>query len=324
MPVKNVELAFSGLCSFLNVRDNNNSMPEPSVILVRTDNELPPNTHPPGMDMGGTDMDGGDHPGGPARLVPHTSFLAFDSKTIRVDDASGFVRVPDKPNFWSLTLSGVLIKIKDDSGKPTVENTYDNVLKKDKYWPEAANLFNRDYVPERGKKPKKTAVNAFLRFGSGTITAGRLSTVQWKFIRNDGKTYINYFAEEVVYKGFGHSGETIVIELYDLFTDQLLRTLTFSSALPDVDTTLTLFIGNNTKAGIVDALNRASDEKAQPKDGSHVAYLNAVADPDVSPYAPIPQAVPQPVGTGSGSGHPTEHPGGGGSDGFCGPGSANG
>lgn len=315
-----VEIVFNGLCSFLNVRGTNNYMPEPSVILVRTDKEPPPNTHPPkGMDMGGGDHSGGSVP----HPVEHKSFLAFDSKTIRIDDASGFNRVAEKPDFWSLELSGVLIKIKDDNGHPTVDGSYDDVLKKDDYWPEAANLFNRDYVPESGKKPKKTAVNAFLRFGSGTITAGRLSTVQWKFIRNDGKTHINYFAEEVVYSGFGHSGETVVIELYDLFTDQLLRTLIFSARSNDVHK-LTLFIGNNTKAGIVDALNRAPDKNAQPKDGSHVAFLNAVADPDVSPYAPIPQAVPQPVGTGSGSGHPTEHPGGGGSDGFCGPGSANG
>jgi hypothetical protein len=318
-----VEIVFNGLCSFLNVRDTNNDMPEPSVILVRTDKEPPPNTHPPTEMDDMDDMGDGDS-GGTTPHVPHKSFLAFDSKTIRIDDASGFVRVPEKADFWSLTLSGVLIKIKDDNGQPTVDGSYDDVLKKDRYWPEAANLFNRDYVPERGKKPKKTAVNAFLRFGSGTITAGRLSTVQWKFIRNDGQTYINYFAEEVVYSGFGHSGDTIVIELYDLFTDQRLRTLTFFARTSDVDM-LTLFIGNNTKAGIVDALNRAPKDGVQPKDGSHIAYLNAVADPDVSPYGPIPKAVPQPVPLDDGSGPVVEENlGGGGSDGFCGPGSANG
>jgi hypothetical protein len=197
-------------------------------------------------------------------------------------------------------------------------------VSKDDYWPQAKKQWNRHYVPVKGEKPKKSAVNAFMLLGKGKLSAARLSLVQWRFeIPESNKVHIGYFAEEVIYGDFPHTGadDSLTINVRDLTTaGQLLRTLTFTRRDPAKP--ITIFIGNNTLDGAIQALKRESDPEAQPTEGKHVAFLNLVADPDLGTKGPTPTPVPVPVGLPP---RPTnEDDGGGGSAGFCGPGNANG
>ena len=58
-----VEISFAGLCSFLNLSRRNPTMPDPSVILVRTD-DAPEERHIP--------------------------YIAFDSDSVSVDEGGSF------------------------------------------------------------------------------------------------------------------------------------------------------------------------------------------------------------------------------------------
>src|SRR5690349_11452901 len=192
-----VEVVFTGLCAFLNVNATNESMPDPSVILVRGDDHDMPGM--PGMSS--------NNDNAPKHM--HVAFIAYDSKTTKVsaDPDVAFEDVQQAQTFKFLRLDGVQVQIEgDDPGTPNLpDNSYrDLVARKDEYWPEVKNKWNRDYVPEpaMGKKPSKTAVAAYLRFGSkGNITAGKVSPFPWQFPKLDGTFYIGNFAEEVVYSG---------------------------------------------------------------------------------------------------------------------------
>ncbi|HEX2831565.1 MAG TPA: hypothetical protein VHW00_01040 [Thermoanaerobaculia bacterium] len=370
-----VEIVFSGLCAFHNVRDINSTMPEPSVILIRTDNEPPSSVAPSASiataSSGSTssadrlssvslkssrvsaalesrgnrtreEIDdeksaliaaqiaqrspqaaprSGQASGGRAAAVDdsdvHIPYLAFNTGNATVDDPTGFVDVDFAPGFKLLQLNGVEIVIQNDPpGAPTVDPSYDLVLKKDAYWPEAKDQWNRDFVPLRGEKPKKTAVAGWMRFGSGTISSDQRSPVAWKFDARPGFPQLSGFYNlEVIYSGFPHSGNTIVIELRDLETGVLIRDpLVFSPVSPTQDT-LTLFIGNADPNDVDNALLRAP--LADMPDNDHFRFLNRVAgvpDPGILPTIVRPPASPR----------PKPRPPGGFSTGPCGPTSSNG
>ena len=93
----NVEIVFTGLCSFLNVNGKNETMTEPSVILVRTDHHHDTRpSNPKGSNTSGFDVRAPKSTTGKqketaadakAAMEPmgeqHVAFIAFDSRTTK-------------------------------------------------------------------------------------------------------------------------------------------------------------------------------------------------------------------------------------------------
>jgi hypothetical protein len=277
-----VEIIFSGLCVFNNVRNKPELDHEPSVTLIRTDvvqeesgvSENPlfleqsdavlqaldsrTNRRRADIDrsrfdeaiLGVTlDSDGGvrKREAGVASVGEvHVPYLAFDVTTTDVNDARGFVPVPGAENeSLMLHLNGVEIVVPANGGVPQVDETYALVAKRFDYWPESRDLpWNRDLIPERGKQPKKIAAAGFMRLGSGRLAAGRLSPNAWRFDRPGGAPLIGVFALEVVYSDFAHDGDSIVLELRDIESRALIRDPLRFTAKKN-QSRITLHIGNN-------------------------------------------------------------------------------
>jgi hypothetical protein len=294
------EIVFSGLCAFNNLSDKNPTMPEPSVILVRTDADAEVQAR--SVDPSSTDdktsplfspavaatisarwkrprsvIDKKDSVEADAAPDVHIPHLSFNSTEVRVNEEAEtlFRQVPLAPGFRFMQLNGVEVEIATDPpAKPNLDDSYDLVLKKDDYWPEAKNQWNRDFVPERGKQPKRSAVVGFMRFGSGTISAGHLAPVKWKFERNGQGPLVGKFAEEVVYSGFPHEGDEVVLRIRDIETRELIHELRFSPVVPGLEK-LTLFIGNNDSNDIDNAVQRRV--AIDSRDNRHFKFLNRIS-----------------------------------------------
>jgi hypothetical protein len=197
-------------------------------------------------------------------------------------------------------------------------------VRKDDYWPEVRNEWNRDYVPHAGSRPKKSAAKVFMRFGAGTVSADRISQVEWAFPMRDGGVYHGHFAEEVIYSGFAHPEEAVVLTLSDLLDGEPdghhmqaqaapPRTLRFTLRSGCSAQKLTLFVGNLMASDMEPAVRREVTTRARP--GDHFKYLNRVAAPQYGD-GPLPLALNPPESN--------VDDGCGGSGGICGPGSGNG
>jgi len=331
-----VDVTFIGLCSFLNLKNDNPSMPEPSVILIRTD---------PGANFGPALHASGD-------LTVHTPFIAFDSAAVKVDDGTGFkaVSVPqiaeqnmgnfDSPEklqnaatFSFLTLSNAELTIENlPPGTPAVDVSYGDVAKKDDYWPGTKNQWNRDLVPKPKQRPSSSVVAAFLRFGGGKISAGYISKNEWEFRDEKQKaTHKGRFAREVHYT-FPQDGKEVVIVISALDgSGTPPRTLRFSPV--DDNGPLTIWIGNSTERGIAFATQHVSS--LQAGFGDHFAFLNQVVKLNAftglvhglqldlgagSARGPIPvEITPASASAPVPEGGPLEKSGGEEETGYCGP-----
>jgi hypothetical protein len=297
----NVEIVFTGLCSILNPRGNNTTMGDPAVIAVQT----------PGDDEMGDmpDMDHGDDMGHDHH---HVAFIGYDSQYVDCDQRGGSKPAPEYPpgRYFDISESVEMFIDGHAPGQPTVLQSYRDVVRKDDYWPAAANRWNREYVPARGDKPTAKAVKAYYRFGSGLLGAGRVSLVEWQFSAVRG-----HYAEEAFYV-FSQSGETLNVlfrRLGDRDDARPIMTFRFSltKQAQDERRPLTVVIGNNMESDIGNAIERVRTEIVT-RQSDHFKYLNRVANGD----GPIPRAE-NPIQPGSSSG-------GGENGGVCGPGSANG
>lgn len=282
-----VEIVFSGLCSFLNLRNMNGTMPEPSVILPRTPNE-----------------------------APHVPYIAYDKREVELSQQTGggapFVYVETTDNdFYYRALDGVEVAIEDDPvGWPVVLPSYDLVSKKDDYWPYAKNQWDRRFVPSGSKRPDDRFVAAFMYLGGGSISGERMTDFPWEFRDDDGSpTVRGYYAQEVVYRIYPFFSDELTIVVTRLDGQPPDEVFTFKCKRPSVRK-IKLWIGNNDKTDIHRSLLRLS---SQPRQAVHFEYLNDVAS--VSAVGPLPVPL-VPRGT-----FPTPSPtGGGGSDtGYCGP-----
>jgi hypothetical protein len=255
---------------------------------------------------------------------PHIAFLAFRKADVQVDDPAGFQDVLPTGEYSYVALDGKELVIEGNlPGVPSVDPSYGNVVRKDDYWPEARDDWNRDYVPARGGRPKKSAVKAYLRFGAGLISADRISAVEWEFPMLNGGVHRGHFAEEVIYSGFSHSPETVEITLVDLPDGRgdgderraASRTLRFSQRPGATARRLTLFVGNLMARDMEVAVRRQVTTRLSTTTGDHFKYLNRVA-------ARRQGDGPLPVGK-----NPPDDGaalGGGQSGGICGPGTGNG
>ena len=306
IPPVNVEIVFVGLCSFLNTEDKNDTMPEPSVILVRTPEDK---AHLHSACCAGSD----------AESVEHTAFIAYNSNEAWVSDPSGFYQVDPQRPFFYYALDGVEVRIKDNpietpDDKPSVDESYHFVAKKDDYWPEVKNQWDRLYVPERGDYPDSGKVAAFMKFGKGRVYAQNRTRHRWAFRDVYGTLrLIGHFLREVVYTDFPHTEEKLAIALYSLDDQNLVHEFYFKAL--DDRPTIRLWIGNLMKSDLLGGLTGAR-EKANANAGAHFAFLNAVAGYGLE-QGPIPIPIEEK------DDDENANDGGAGETGYCGPGSAN-
>lgn len=281
------EIVYSGLCSFLNVRNNHgDQMPEPSVILVRADVPIDPDEvlgpralpHKQKQARARTIALTGDVKEATAAGAEHIPYIAFDTATTVVDSDEGFQPVPmtDEQFLYFRLPVGVEIRIPTLApGDPTIDPSYDQLAKKDEYWPEAKDQWNRDYVPFKGGLPKPSVVVAFMRFGQGILSASRLCPAKWEFPKVGGGVRMSgQFAEEAIYSGFAHDG-TVVMELVTLEEPRtVVRTLRFTPIDESVEK-LSLFIGNDDRQDMDNAVQRR--QPISVGEGDHFKFLNKVA-----------------------------------------------
>lgn len=295
-----VEIVFTGLCSFLNVRNSNKLMPEPSVILVQT------KTHPEGDAHAG--HNGKDH--------VHIPYLAFDKFRAQVNSPELFNEsVPQTlDQFIFMRLNGFEVKVDGiPDGALNVDPNYDDpvkgVVRRDDYWPEAIDKFDETYVPKKGAQPKKSAVETFMRFGSGNIAAGSRAKVDWIFPKLDGTEFKGKFPEEVIYR-FSIPGDELVVRLVDLEEPQQLQHELRFTRQPKKKK-LVLHIGNNVLDDMDNAVFRIRPDLVE--DGDHFKFLNLTAG---ILGAPKPKLGPPPK-------NPKPNKGGGVRGGACGPNNGN-
>jgi hypothetical protein len=333
--VMDVEIIFSGLASFLNIRHPDPKLTEPSVILVRTNDDgkhdaVAQDHHGmPGMEHSAGGSSAAPPPPLPGSGTPpapdpddhnHIPFLSFNTEEVKVDNATGFIPVPDAISHMYMPLDGVELVIQNDppAGKLRVHQSYDNVADKDKYWPASRGKFNHDFVPRCGEKPKKEAVSAYVRFGSGELAAGKMALAAWVFFDAGKVTHSGVFAEEVIYRDFPHTGHDVVIMMADLVTGRPIHTVRFSPLSPYQEK-LTLAIGNHVASDLNKVVRREQANVFKiATAGSHFAFLNAIAAMPAPGPLPKPVAVPQPPSTftaGGPQGGPCGPVGGGGGTG---------
>jgi len=263
------DIVFTGLCAFLNADGQNTTMGDPAVIAVQTPNDNP----------------------------HHIPFLAFNSTEVTVDNDTGFVVIPQAQDHKYLELGTYEIEIDGQPpAQPTVTQSYfDYLLRKDDYWPEAKDSWDRKYVPKKGDKPSRDAVKFYMRFGAGTLRAGRIALVRWYFQRRAGAAFAGNFAEEVVYS-FTQAAGPVIIKVLNLADGTLVRTLKFD-ALSNGN--VTLFLGNNTISDMATAVARSVTVQVKDTSGEHFMYLNAIAGQG---DGPTPVGINPFPGGGSGGG----------------------
>ncbi len=328
------ELIISGLCSFINIRDEDKKVIGPSVILVQTDNCGAPDCstmHDDSHNGAGGRMvgrgemasnDAIDHEASKAgtanghRSHNHIPFIAYNADEVDVNNGCGFSPVPGAPNFRFMPLDGVEMTIEGEATKIEIDESYDRcVAQKESYWPDESNEYNPAYVPKRGSRPLKSAVKAWLPLHGGKLAAGNMSRCAWAFLAGSNVTQCGLYAEEVVYKDFPHHAQRVDIKLNDLKDESLVRTLSFVPKKTNGDK-VSLFLGNHVEADMASAVRREQfDVFDSTVAGTHWVFLNQIA---ASPGpGPLPKPLPIPfpgtvpgVGGGSGTGGPCG-PGGG-------------
>ena len=319
------EIVFTGLCSILNPDGKNKKMGEPAVILVQTD-DGPHGEH----EREGEHERDAEHGRDPEHEhehehdherehghahEPHVAFLAFDSSKVEATGAS-FSPVDKAEPFLYVALAGVELVIDGNPpATPAVEDSYrELVAHRDDYWPEVIGEFDPAYVPPAGKRPRKTAVKAWMRFGRGRISASRVSEVPWRFTKGDGSTHERYFAEEVVYSAFPYSRGELVIRGKDLENDTEVGVLRFRKK-EGSNGPLTLIIGNSPESDMAHDVEREPTTHVANPDADHFKFLNRVAGAHHGD-GPKPHVVNRPPSPGA--------PVAGGGSAACGPGSGNG
>lgn len=288
-PLNELEIVFPGLCSFINMRNCNGTLPPPCVVLPQTPDAM-----------------------------KHIPFIAFGKADVRVEKLRGsanFTDVEFAPDFSYLPLNGVDIRLLEDlRGFPRVLRSYELIAHKDDYWPEAKNCWDERYFPGEDGRPDEHVVAAFMPIGGGTIAAERLTDFEWEFRNEDGlPTTREHYAQEVIYRiyPFRHENITLVLTRFDRSAKEP-DVFRFYSQRKNVKK-IKLWIGNSDS--IHRALLRIS---GVPRKAIHFEHLNYIAS--LGRKGPIPcPVVPWNLFQGPNLSNIDDPPGGGSDTGYCGP-----
>jgi hypothetical protein len=282
-----LEIVISGVCSLVNLDNQDETVIGPSVILLNANPATIP--IPPHGQQGHFHVEGD---------LDHIPYLAFDARRVAVKYSKGFNPVPHAPEYKFLRLHGTEIVVAHHRvGVPIIDSTYANIISNDLYWPEAKGYWNHAVVARRGERPSKWAVSSMMRFGNGRISGGRLCPYKWKFTTTRGKTISRHFAEEAIYTLEETERHVFTVILRDLENPRReIRTMEFRPH--QAGAKVTLFLGNNIKADMASSVRR---RRPKPDTGPshHFLYFNSVVDPALVPVPPPPTAVAVPANCGS-------------------------
>lgn len=321
-----IEFVFSGICNFINMNNDDELIIEPSVILIKADDERLPLGHVHGGNGNGNgnrkpheqEAHSAPQPLASRAGVPapapdnrHIPYIAFDSRLADVNDTTGFSPVTSASPFQFMKIDDMELQIENHGfGVPIIDPTFHNIIGNDAFGLEPRGRYNPDAVPARGDRPKKSLITSWMRFGRGSISGGRLCPFKWKITKVNGDVISRHFAEEAVYSFEDTELSQIAISLVDLEDEKTVRRRLVFAPKPG-NPKLTLFIGNNIEADMDSAVRRRRPQ-SEPSTAGHFAFFSNILDNGSANALQLPEIVTPPGPGGSG--------GGGGADGgICGP-----
>jgi hypothetical protein len=314
-----IEISFVGLCTFLNLRRKNLTMGDPAVILVRT----PANeAHIPFIAFDSRDLQVEVFKSEENQEVPEVDepvrYCATPSRNRSSSPPQsnplppGFNCVPNAEEYLYRLLDGANVSLRHERvGWPEVTPSYSFVSSKDRYWPQVKNRWDRRFVPRSGQLPDFEVVAAYMRFGGGTISAERMTDIEWEFRdRNNEPTHRGYFAREVLYRIYPFHYGHLDVRLRHPKHKERNRTLRFSPLVKNglERFKIKIWIGNSDRKYIDEDILRIS---TPPAKGAHFKHSNQVAGTGDAGPLPVPIIVP-------GTFTPKDGDSGG-NTGYCGP-----
>lgn len=275
-----VEILFVGLCSFLNMDNSVNYMPPPSVIMHRVP------------------------------TMKHVAFIAWDEAETKLDDAANLPVLRTKKGRPFIMLDAEEISLNDDfSALPTLDATFKNgVARLSKYANlSAVPVFDQRRVPIKGHLPDGAVEQAYLEFGSGTISSDW--ETEKEFVFRDTKTATPADATPRKYHRRVHyvfpaaaNALTVVLRKFD---NSAHRRLVFRPVS-----------GTNTRVWIGNSMDIDEDLNPTPpiknKTAIHfAAFYDTLAVQPAKVFVPVIEGtITPPVGA---------PPAGGSGTGYCGP-----
>ena len=259
--VTTAEIIFVGLCSFLNVKNSETTMPPPSVLVT---NE-----------------------------AKHISFIAWDTNTVSVDGAVDAQPLGGSSYSYVLLGRGGVgdeVMFNDDrTNAPQVDATFDQVASfKDYSGIAPADLvWDTDYIPAAQQQPSEKHAAGYVLLGGGTLTGDRLTKVRYEFrsaSAAEDTSKSHYYAREVHYR-FKPTGANLLIDTRSLDGNKK-RTMILKPK--NGATNVEVWIGNSPDP-ISDILR---EEPTTCADGVHfAAFYRAEKKADDLGKIPLPRPV---------------------------------
>jgi hypothetical protein len=303
-----IEFVITGICNFINMKNEDTTIIGPSVLLLKADDDRLLEGH----DHGGHEHGDHGHGNPPEPPAPvdnnHIPYLAFDTRLVRVNDDFGFNEVRNAKSYKFLRIDDVEVEIQNHGrGVPVLDSTFDYVIDDADFGIQSPR-WNRDAVPRPDGRPRKSVVTAWMRFGRGKMSGGRLCPFKWRITTVTGQTFERHFAEEAVYSYEETEEKIVAVVLRDLEDGKAERRLVFTPV--DGCNKVTLFLGNNIAADMDVAVRRKRPTAAISPAG-HFAFFNNILDLPPTQMPRLPVGVP--------TGLPGDDGGGGVDGGICGP-----
>lgn len=292
-----LKIFIAGLCTILNARGELSSLPDPSVILVRT----------------------GDAFG---HTAVHTPFVAWDTNKVTAVATTGaitekLVNQAETGKFKYFEPDGEQIDVKNDMQGPPRAASFGGIASYFQFSRNPPSIdWNRCYIPKKGDRPTADCVAAFMIFGGGILTSAKATPFKLEFRDLGGTTTVaSPYSREVDYVTttpiVDDGGKpSVTLSFKSLASGALVREVKFTAMQANSD--IEIYIGNDTESNIRYAVDRWKRELPNPKPAAlhfHALLMEINGNPD----APIPFRTDVRVKNMRVSGP------GGGDTGYCGP-----
>jgi hypothetical protein len=300
LPVLKVFIA--GLCTILNPRNELSTLPEPSVICVRTG---------PGF----------------GQTLQHTPFVAWDDDKVSVVATSGAITpLPvGTANFKYFQPDGERIEIeRDPAGQgPPQTNHFSGIASYFQFSRYPASMeWDSCYIPPKMQNPSNACVAAFMRFGGGRLVGAAPTPFKVIFRDAGGATTVEAaYDREVVYMtappDIDGDKPSVTLGFHRLAPDDpIVREVKFTAKQPNAD--IEVFFGNEMETRIKYVVTQWMPEPSDLPSNPAALHFSALhmevnGDPNARP---IPYRMPMPKKS-----NKTDKKGGpkGGDVGYCGP-----